>query len=292
MNKMNPLITAIKPYWLLMRMDKPIGTLLLLWPTLWGVWIAAKGQPQLDLVLIFCGGVILMRAAGCVINDWADRNFDGQVKRTQSRPLATGEIPHKNALFLFVALSLIAFSLVLMLNKVTIMFSFVAIILAMIYPFMKRYTFYPQVVLGAAFSWGIPMAFMATGETVPDVGWILFVTNVLWTIAYDTEYAMVDRKDDLQIGIKSTAILFGDADKLIIGILQAMVIFALIIIGHKEEFSFVFYVGVLIATALFAYQQWLIKNRKETKCFQAFLNNQWVGFVIFIGLLINYSLQV
>ncbi|HFB66444.1 MAG TPA: 4-hydroxybenzoate octaprenyltransferase [Aeromonadales bacterium] len=277
------------PYIQLMRLDKPIGTLLLLWPTLWAVWIAAKGKPDSTILTVFVLGVILMRAAGCVINDWADRHFDGAVKRTQQRPLATGSIPEKHALFLFVALCLFAFSLVLMLNTETIEFSFIAVALAMIYPFMKRFTFYPQVVLGAAFSWGIPMAFMATNGVVDDVGWVLFITNLLWTIAYDTEYAMVDRKDDLKIGIKSTAILFGDGDKLIIGILQGMVIIALLLVGHKEEFSFYFDLSIVIVTALFAYQQWIIRQRKTEACFKAFLNNQWVGLVVFMGIVLAYS---
>jgi len=285
---MNRFVNAIKPYWLLMRMDKPIGTLLLLWPTMWGVWMAGKGAPDENIVIIFIAGVILMRAAGCVINDWADRKLDGAVSRTMNRPLATGVIPHKNALFLFIALCLFAFSLVLMLNEETRWFSLIAVFLAMIYPFMKRYTFYPQVILGAAFSWGIPMAFMATNGTVSDVGWILFLTNLLWTVAYDTQYAMVDRKDDLKIGIKSTAILFGDADKLIIGILQAMVILALILIGTKQQLTAIYYVSLLIAVLLFGYQQGLIYHRKESKCFQAFLNNQWVGFIVFVGIFFSY----
>ncbi len=280
--------TKLFPYLQLMRLDKPIGTLLLLWPTLWALWIASKGKPDTTLLIIFVVGVILMRAAGCVINDWADRHFDSQVSRTRQRPLATGAIPEKHALFLFVALCLFAFSLVLMLNKKTIEFSFIAVGLAVIYPFMKRFTFYPQVILGAAFSWGIPMAFMATNSTVGDVGWVLFITNLLWTIAYDTEYAMVDRKDDLKIGIKSTAILFGDADRLIIGILQGMVIIALLLVGNKEEFSYYYDISVLVVMVLFAYQQWIIRRRKTKACFKAFLNNQWVGLVVFIGIVSAY----
>lgn len=289
MIRLNIKESKLFPYLQLMRLDKPIGTLLLLWPTLWAVWIAAKGKPDLTILTIFVLGVVLMRAAGCVINDWADRHFDGKVKRTDQRPLATGVIPEKHALFLFVALCLFAFSLVLMLNTKTIEFSFIAVALAMIYPFMKRFTFYPQVVLGAAFSWGIPMAFMATNGSVDDVGWVLFITNLLWTIAYDTEYAMVDRKDDIKIGIKSTAILFGDADKLIIGILQAMVVIALLLVGHKEEFSFYFDVSILFVTVLFGYQQWIIRYRNIEACFEAFLNNQWIGFVVFIGIVLAYT---
>ncbi len=281
--------STLRSYLQLMRLDKPIGTLLLLWPTLWAVWIAAKGQPDISILIIFIVGVILMRAAGCVINDWADRHFDGKVKRTAQRPLATGAIPQKHALFLFVALSFFAFALVLFLNLQTILFSLIAVGLAILYPFMKRYTYYPQVVLGAAFSWGIPMAFMAINEQVSAVGWVLFLTNLLWTIAYDTEYAMVDRKDDLKIGIKSTAILFGDADKLIIGILQGMVILALLLVGNKEELSVFFDLSILLVVGLFSFQQWLIRQRKTTACFKAFLNNQWVGLVLFVGIVLAYA---
>ncbi len=280
------------PYLQLMRLDRPIGTLLLLWPTLWALWIASKGIPDWKLLLVFCSGVIIMRAAGCVINDWADRHYDGQVERTKNRPLVNGTIPHHHALILFVGLSLIAFALVLTLDIKTIQFSFIAIGLAIIYPFMKRYTFYPQVVLGAAFSWGMPMAFMAVNGEVSDMGWVLFMANLLWTIAYDTQYAMVDRKDDLKIGIKSTAILFGDADKLIIGILQVVVVLSLLIVAAREELGWIFNLSVLITIALFSYQQWLIKERKTEQCFKAFLNNNWVGLVVFIGILLSYYFKL
>ncbi len=280
------------PYVQLMRLDKPIGTLLLLWPTLWALWVASGGVPEFKLLVIFSLGVVLMRAAGCVINDWADRNLDAKVKRTKNRPLVTGTIPHYHALILFIALSLIAFSLVLELDWQTVQFSFIAVGLAILYPFMKRYTFYPQVILGAAFSWGMPMAFMAVQGEVTDVGWILFMANLLWTIAYDTQYAMVDRKDDLKIGIKSTAILFGDADKLIIGILQAVFVLALLIVATSEDFPWFFYTAILLATGLFAYQQKLINKRKEEQCFKAFLNNNWVGLIIFIGIVLSYYFKV
>ncbi len=280
------------PYLQLMRLDRPIGTLLLLWPTLWALWIASKGIPDWKLLLVFCSGVIIMRAAGCVINDWADRHYDGQVERTKNRPLVSGAIPHHHALILFVGLSLIAFALVLTLDIKTIQFSFIAIGLAIIYPFMKRYTFYPQVVLGAAFSWGMPMAFMAVNGEVSDMGWVLFMANLLWTIAYDTQYAMVDRKDDLKIGIKSTAILFGDADKLIIGILQIVVVLSLLIVAAREELGWIFNLSVLVTIGLFSYQQWLIKDRKTEQCFKAFLNNNWVGLVVFIGILLSYYFKL
>ena len=280
------------PYLQLMRLDRPIGTLLLLWPTLWALWVASKGVPDTKLLLVFIGGVVVMRAAGCVINDWADRHYDGQIERTKNRPLVTGAIPHHHALVLFIGLSLIALSLVLTLNEKTIMFSFIAIILAIIYPFMKRYTFYPQVVLGAAFSWGMPMAFMAVNQEVSDMGWVLFMANLLWTIAYDTQYAMVDRKDDIKVGIKSTAILFGDADKLIIGILQAVVILALLIVAAREGLGWIFNLSVLITVGLFIYQQWLIKERTRDACFKAFLNNNWVGLVLFMGIILSYYFKV
>ena len=280
------------PYLQLMRLDRPIGTLLLLWPTLWALWVASEGIPETKFLWIFVCGVLVMRAAGCVINDWADRNIDGQVERTKNRPLVTGAIPHHHALVLFLGLSLVALSLVLTLDEQTIQFSFVAILLAIIYPFMKRYTFYPQVVLGAAFSWGMPMAFMAVNGEVSDMGWVLFMANLLWTIAYDTQYAMIDRKEDIKIGVKSTAILFGDADKLIIGILQAVVILALLIVAAREGLGWIFNISILITTALFIYQQWLIKERKREDCFKAFLNNNWVGLVLFVGIVLSYALKV
>jgi len=280
------------PYLQLMRLDKPIGTLLLLWPTLWALWIASAGMPKIDLLVIFFFGVVIMRAAGCVINDWVDRNYDGKVKIKKNRPLASGAIPHHHALILFLGLALIALAQVLTLDIKTIQFSFIAILLAIIYPFMKRYTFYPQVVLGAAFSWGMPMAFMAVNGEVSDIGWILFMANLLWTVAYDTQYAMIDRKDDIKIGLKSTAILFGDADKLIIGILQAVVILSLLIVAARESLGWIFDLSIILTLGLFIYQQWLIKDRKEELCFKAFLNNNWVGLIIFVGILFSYYFKI
>ncbi len=293
-NKQNPKTSqsVYFPYLQLMRLDKPIGTLLLLWPTLWALWIASEGIPDTRLLLIFLFGVVLMRAAGCVINDWADRHYDGKVERTKNRPLVSGAIPHHHALILFLGLSLIALSLVLMLDWPTIQFSFIAIALAIIYPFMKRYTFYPQVVLGAAFSWGMPMAFMAVTGEVSDMGWVLFMANLLWTIAYDTQYAMVDRKDDLKIGIKSTAILFGDADKLIIGILQVVVILALLIVATRESLGWIFNSSIVVVIGFFSYQQWLIKDRKQDNCFKAFINNNWVGLILFAGIALSYYYKI
>ncbi len=274
------------PYFQLMRINRPIGILLLLWPTLTALWIAADGVPPLKILTVFILGVILMRSAGCVINDWADRDFDGKVRRTENRPLVTGIIPSRHALLVFIALAIFAFSLVLLLNRETIMLSVGGLILAFIYPFMKRYTYYPQVVLGAAFSWGIVMAFMAVNKTIPDEAWLLFIANILWTMVYDTQYAMVDREDDLKIGIKSTAILFAEADKFIIGMLQILVVFSLILVAMKAQLHWSFYLGLGIVSALFYYQQKLIKRRQPEACFKAFLNNNWVGLVMFTSVVL------
>jgi len=280
--------SAIYPYLQLMRFDRPIGTLLLLWPTLWALWIASKGVPEPKILAIFLLGTILMRAAGCVINDWADRDFDAHVKRTKNRPLATGAISSKHALLLFVGLGLLAFALVLFLNMATVKLSLIGLVLAISYPFAKRFTHFPQVVLGLAFSWGIPMAFMAVRTNIPPAAWLLLLANLLWTVAYDTQYAMVDRKDDLKIGVKSTAVLFGDADRLIIGLLQAMVVLALLLAGARESLRPEYTLSLIPALGLFLYQQWLTWNRKEARCFRAFLNNNWVGAVIFAGVIFSF----
>lgn len=276
------------PWIQLMRLDRPVGTLLLLWPTLWAVWIAGNGSPSLSVIIIFTVGVIVMRAAGCVINDFADRNIDGQVKRTVGRPLATGALTSKQALLLFVVLAAIAFVLVLFLNLLTILLSFGALALALLYPFMKRYTHLPQVVLGAAFSWAIPMAFAAETNNVPAIAWLLYTANLLWTVAYDTQYAMVDRDDDIKIGVKSTAILFGEMDKMMIGALQAMTLFALWLLGRQLGFDGYWLAGLALAAGLFIYQHWLMRERERDGCFNAFLNNQWVGLVVLVGLVCNY----
>lgn len=271
-----------------MRADKPIGTYLLLWPTLWALWIAADGLPAWNLILIFTLGVWVTRSAGCVINDFADRKVDGHVKRTAQRPLPTGRISSKEAIGLFVALMLFAFVLVLFTNKETILLSPVALLLAFSYPFMKRYTHFPQVVLGMAFGWGIPMAFAATLGEVPLVGWLTYIAKILWTVAYDTQYAMVDRDDDLKIGIKSTAVFFGRFDKLAIGLLHAASIAVLIGIGVLEQLGTAFYVGLAGAVALFIYQQWLIRERERQACFKAFLNNHVAELIVLIGLALSY----
>jgi len=273
---------------LITRMDKPIGTYLLLWPTYWALWVAADGFPNLHLLLVFTLGVFMMRSAGCVINDFADRHVDGKVKRTQQRPLVTGLISSYEAIFLFIFLILLSFSLVLTLSWLTIKLSFVALALATSYPFMKRYTHLPQVVLGAAFSWGMIMAFAQEVGEIPTTAWLLFSANIFWTIAYDTMYAMVDRDDDVKIGVKSTAILFGHHDKRIIGLLQLSTLAILLVVGELQAFGWPYQLSLVITAGFFCYQQILILDRQREKCFQAFLNNHWVGLVIFIGIAIEY----
>ncbi|XGI78664.1 4-hydroxybenzoate octaprenyltransferase [Enterobacter hormaechei] len=277
-------------YHRLMRTDKPIGALLLLWPTLWALWLATPGVPPLWILGVFIAGVWLMRAAGCVVNDYADRKFDGHVKRTAGRPLPSGQVTGKEARVLFIVLVLLSFLLVLTLNTMTILLSVAALALAWVYPFMKRYTHLPQVVLGAAFGWSIPMAFAAVSESLPLSCWLMFLANILWAVAYDTQYAMVDRDDDLKIGIKSTAILFGRQDKLIIGILQVAVLALMVAIGHLNGLNWEFYWSVLVAGLLFAYQQKLIAKRERDACFKAFMNNNYVGLVLFLGLAMSYFL--
>ena len=288
---MKYLLERLPLYLKLMRADRPIGTLLLLWPTLWALWLAAAGLPRWDLLVIFALGVFLMRSAGCVINDYADRDFDGRVARTASRPLATGAVTKKEALILFAALCALAFVLVLFTNRMTILLSLVAVALAGLYPFMKRYTHLPQVVLGAAFGWSIPMAFAAQTGSIPQGAWLVFIANLLWTVVYDTFYAMVDRDDDIKIGIKSTAILFGDDDKLITGCLQICVLFTLMLVGSQFHLGYWYYVALIGVAGLFVYQQLLIRERQRDACFRAFLHNNWVGLTIFGGIALHYSLH-
>ncbi|MDM8565344.1 4-hydroxybenzoate octaprenyltransferase [Candidatus Halobeggiatoa sp. HSG11] len=275
-------------YILLMRLNRPIGIYLLLWPTLWGLWIAGNGYPDIQVTIVFVLGVILMRSAGCVINDYADRNIDPHVSRTNDRPLAAKRVTESEALILFVVLCLTAFGLVLLMNFLTIILSMIAVFLAITYPFMKRYTHLPQAYLGMAFGWSIPMAFAAQTGTVPVLAWWLFAANILWTVAYDTLYAMVDREDDLVIGVKSTAILFGKADKVIVASLHIGVLAILFWIGQQLQFNYLYNLGLLGGLGLIIYQQWLIKGRKPTQCLQAFLNNHWFGAVIFIGIAAHY----
>jgi 4-hydroxybenzoate polyprenyltransferase len=276
-------------YALLMRLDKPIGAFLLLWPTVWALWIAGAGQPDTQVTLVFVLGVVLMRSAGCVINDYADRDFDPHVKRTENRPIAAGLVSPKEALLLFGVLCLIAFALVLTLNWLTIGLSLVGAVLAAVYPFMKRHTYLPQVFLGLAFGWAVPMAFAAQTGEVPVVAWLLLIATVLWATAYDSMYAMVDRADDIKIGVKSTAILFGDADKIIIGVIQAMLLFTLWTVGSKLELGIYYYLGLAAAAGLAVYQQYLIRARNPALCFKAFLNNNWFGAAVFIGLILHYG---
>ncbi|HIF9070145.1 TPA: 4-hydroxybenzoate octaprenyltransferase [Photobacterium damselae] len=284
-------MTKARAYWQLARFDRPIGSLLLLWPTLWALFLAADGWPSPHVFVVFVLGVIFMRAAGCVINDFADRNFDGHVKRTCQRPMPSGKVSEREALGLFGLLVLISFLLVLTMNALTISLSVIGLALAAAYPFMKRYTHLPQLVLGVAFGWSIPMAYAAQSGQLPLAAWLLFAANILWTIAYDTQYAMVDRDDDLKIGIKSTAILFGRFDKMIIGMLQLGTLLLLTAVGGVLGLSQIFYWFLLLAAMLFVYQQMLIKQRQREDCFRAFLNNNYVGMVICIGLAVSVLLD-
>lgn len=276
-------------YALLCRFNKPVGIWLLLWPTQWGLWIAAEGYPGLHLLVVFSLGVILMRSAGCVLNDISDRDIDGHVQRTRLRPIASGKVTVKEALLLTSGLVLLAFILVLTTNALTIKLSFVALLFAIIYPLMKRYTYLPQFVLGLAFGWSIPMAFAAVNNEVNEIAWLLLACNVLWSVSYDTMYAMVDRDDDIKIGVKSTAILFGDADRLIIGIIQCMFLLGMSLIGQKLELGFTYSFALFIALLLSIYHQYLIRDRQPSGCFKAFLNNHYLGLVLFVGLLIHYG---
>lgn len=277
--------------WLrLMRLDRPIGTYLLLWPTLWALWFAGEGSPSLANLIIFTLGVVSMRAAGCVINDYADRNVDGSVERTKNRPLPAGEIQPNQALILFFVLLCLSLALVLMTNQLTIILSFGGLALAATYPFLKRFTHLPQLGLGAAWAWAVPMAFAAERNQLPVTLWLIFVAVILWTIAFDTYYAMVDREDDLKVGIKSTAILFGRYDLLTIALLQLMTLILLLIAGLEFGRSW-FYMSGLIAAALYFVNQYIqARSREREACFESFLNNHRVGMVIFIGLALDYLL--
>lgn len=276
----------------LLRLDRPIGSLLLLWPTYWALWLAAEGFPGIGNFIVFTLGVFLMRAAGCAINDFADRKVDRHVKRTQNRPLTSGRVEAWEAVALFAGICLIAFLMVVLFtNTLTLYLSFGGVILAFIYPFMKRYTHLPQLFLGAAFSWAIPMAWAAEAGEVTRMAWLLFTANVLWTVAYDTLYAMVDRDDDIKIGIKSTAILFGEADRAVIAILQALVVLILILVGHQAELGAFYYLGLVAMACLFVFQQHLARYRERDGCFKAFLNNNWAGFAVFTGLLVDLIIR-
>lgn len=276
-----------RAYMQLMRLDRPVGTLLLLWPTLAALWMAAEGIPPGHLIVVFAVGTFLMRAAGCVANDYADRHFDGRVKRTAGRPLATGAISETAARAVFVLLAACAGSLLVYLNELTRWLAIGGLLIAVTYPFLKRWTYLPQVALGGAFSWGIIMAFAAVSGKLPISAWLLFLASMLWIVAYDTLYAMVDRDDDLIVGIKSTAILFGSTDRLMVGLLQLSALATLLLLGHQQAYQLHYYLGLAGAASLFAYQQYLIRYRERDACFQAFKNNVWVGFVLFAGVVLE-----
>ena len=277
-------------YWILARFNRPIGILILLWPALWALWIASAGHPDPLVFTVICSGVVLMRAAGCVINDYADRDFDPHVERTKQRPIAAGKVTPKEALWFFVILCLWAFGLVLLLNTYTIALSFVGAFLAASYPFMKRYTQLPQAYLGIAFGWAVPMSFSAQTDAIPPVAWVMYLAVLLWALVYDTMYAMVDKDDDLKIGVKSTAILFGAYDRHIMGVLQLIIISLLIVVGQTQQLHAPYYGGLVVATGLSIYQQKLIYHREKALCFKAFLNSNWFGLAVFIGLFMNYLL--
>lgn len=279
-------------YLQLMRLDKPVGTLLLLWPTLAALWIAAEGHPPWAIVAAFVAGTFLMRAAGCVVNDMADRDLDPHVTRTADRPLAAGWVSRTEAAVLFAVLGLLALAVVMTLNTLTRLLAVAGILIAVAYPFMKRYTHLPQLVLGAAFSWGIPMAFAAVTGEVPALGWLLFLASLLWIVAYDTEYAMVDRRDDRRAGIKSIAILFGNADRAMIGALQGVTLAMLVLVGLNAGLRHAWFVALAVAAALFLYQQHLIRDREESACFAAFRSNTWVGFALFAGAVAEYAIPL
>ncbi len=277
-------------YWTLVRGDRPIGWLLLLWPTWWGLWIAADGLPPPWILFVFSAGVWLTRSGGCVINDYADRWLDGSVERTRQRPLATGAVSGREALLVFATLMLAAFALVLTLNRLTILMSVVGVLLAATYPYLKRYTYLPQVYLGMAFGWGIPMGFAAVQGQVPPVAWVLYVANIFWATAYDTWYAMVDRDDDIRMGSKSTAILFGELDLVAQGVLYAMMFAALALVGREAGLGAYYWGGFGIAALLVAWEFLLARYRDRDACFRAFLHNHWVGLAIFAGIAADFAL--
>ncbi|HEV7490064.1 MAG TPA: 4-hydroxybenzoate octaprenyltransferase [Rhodanobacteraceae bacterium] len=279
-------------YLVLMRLDRPVGALLLLWPTWWALWFAANDFPPIGTLVIFTLGVFVMRSAGCVINDYADHEWlDAHVERTRGRPMAAGRVTRREALLLFASLLAFAFVLVLFTNTLTIELSFVGAALAAVYPFSKRVTHLAQVVLGAAFGWSIPMAFAAVTNTLPPLCWLLFLANVLFSTIYDTEYAMVDREDDIRVGARSTAILFGESDRMIIGVLMATFLFAMLLAGSRAALHWPYYLGLGIATALFAWQQWTIRDRSRAHCFAAFRNNNWVGLALWVGLVLALAIR-
>ena len=281
----------LRQYWALVRGDRPIGWMLLLWPTWWGLWLAAKGMPPWGPLLVFSLGVWLTRSAGCVINDYADRWLDPNVERTKQRPLATGAVTGREALVVFALLMLVAFALVLTLNRLTIYMSVIGVLLAASYPYLKRYTYLPQVYLGMAFGWGIPMAFAAVTGGVPPIAWVLYVANIFWATAYDTWYAMVDREDDIRMGAKSTAILFGDLDLVAQGVLYACMFAALAMVGRDAGMGMYYWGGLGVAVLLVGYEFAIARGRERERCFRAFLHNHWVGMAIFAGIAADFALR-
>lgn len=273
----------------LVRLERPIGIYLLLWPMLWALWIAGEGSPSVKNVIIFVLGVILMRSAGCAINDFADRKIDGDVARTKDRPIVSGRVSPKEALLTFAILIGVSFCLVLLTNSATVYWSFLAVGLAALYPFTKRYTYYPQVALGAAYSCGIVLAFSAETGSVPAQAWLIYIANVLWTIAYDTYYAMSDREDDLKIGVKSTAVLFGDADRFIILSLQGSALFCLLLAGNHFALGGYFHLGLIGAALCFIWEFVQTRQRDAQSSLRAFLHNHWAGLIIFLGVLAHYA---
>jgi 4-hydroxybenzoate polyprenyltransferase len=289
-NELPRILGTATDYARLMRLDRPIGIWLLLWPTLWALWIAGRGRPDARLFIIFVAGTVLMRSAGCVVNDYADRSFDGHVERTKDRPLAAGRISPTEALLLFGVLSLAALMLALQLNKLTLLFAVGGAFLAVSYPFIKRFLPVPQLYLGITFGWGIPMAFTAQRESLPPrVAWLMLLANMLWVTVYDTIYAMVDRDDDVKIGVRSTAILFGDSDRHIIAVLQAMTLFSLYLVGGVMRMGNWYYAGLLAGAFFFVHHLRLIRTRDRQACFNAFLNNQYFGMSVFVGILLDYQ---
>ena len=288
-NELPRILATIQDYVALTRLNRPVGIWLLLWPTLWALWLASRGKPDPRLFLIFVSGTVLMRSAGCAINDYADRSFDPHVQRTKERPLAAGRISTVEALMLFAALSLTALGLALQLNKLTLLLAVAGAALAVSYPFIKRFLSVPQLYLGVTFGWGIPMAFASQLESVPRVAWLLLLANVLWVTVYDTIYAMVDRDDDVKIGVRSTAILFGDSDRHIIAMLQAMTLLALYLIGGIMRMGPWYYGGLIVGALFFIHHLWLIRARDRDACLRAFLNNNYFGMAVFLGIALNYQ---
>ncbi|MGE7139388.1 4-hydroxybenzoate octaprenyltransferase [Luteibacter sp. NPDC031894] len=280
----------IHAYLVLTRMDRPIGALLLMWPTWWALWLAAKDFPPIGPLAIFTLGVFAMRSAGCAINDYADRKLDPRVARTAGRPIASGRVTPREALYVFAGLLAFSFVLVLFTNRLTILLSVAGAALAAVYPFSKRYTSLPQVVLGAAFGWSIPMAFAAVTNTVPPLAWLLFIGNILWSVIYDTEYAMVDREEDIKAGAKSTAILFADADLVIIGVLMGTFLLTMLLVGTRAGLAWPYWIGLATTTGLFAWQQWIMRDRERAACLTAFRHNNWVGLALWLGIVVALAL--